>query len=161
MVTVESADPGDVDRVADRWVALAAGQRRYGSHLRADENRAAVRAAMARAAADGRLDVARDGNEIVGFVRYGVECGPLAQSATRGFVRDLYVVPERRGAGVGGALLDAAEEELASRGVDVVAVEAMADNEDAIRLYEGRGYRPHRIEFERQVENDKRSRGDR
>jgi ribosomal protein S18 acetylase RimI-like enzyme len=161
MVTVESADPGDAGRVADRWVALAAGQRRYGSHLRADENRAAVREAMARAAADGRLDVARDANELVGFVRYGVECGALAQDVTRGVVRDLFVVPERRGAGVGGALLDAAERELAGRGVDVVAVEAMTDNEDAIRLYERRGYRSHRIEFERQVENDKRSRGDR
>jgi ribosomal protein S18 acetylase RimI-like enzyme len=161
MVTVESAEPSDAGTVADQWVDLAAGQRRYGSHLRADESRATIREAMARAAADGRLDVARDGSDVVGFVHYGVEHGPFVQDVTRGVVRDLYVVPERRGRGVGGALLDAAERELRARGVDVVAVEAMAGNTDAIRLYERRGYRPHRIEFEREVENDKRSRGDR
>ncbi|GAB6861345.1 GNAT family N-acetyltransferase [Haloplanus litoreus] len=161
MVAVESAEPDDADAVADRWADLAAGQRRYGSHLRPDESGAAIRELMARAAADGRLDVARTDDDIVGFVRYDIERGPLAQDVIRGVVRDLYVDPERRGEGVGGALLDAAERELLARGADVVTVEAMADNEDAIRLYERRGYRPHRIAFEREVENDKRSRGNR
>ncbi|WP_251343340.1 GNAT family N-acetyltransferase [Haloplanus halophilus] len=161
MVAVESATPGDAAAVADLWVALAAGQRRYGSHLRGEASRRAAEEALARAAADGRLDVARDADDVVGFVRYGVERGALAQDVTRGVVRDLYVVAERRGEGVGSSLLDAAEASLRNRGADVVAVEAMADNEDAIRLYERRGYRPHRIEFEREVENDKRYRGDR
>jgi ribosomal protein S18 acetylase RimI-like enzyme len=161
MATVEPATPGDAAAVVDLWVALATDQRRHGSHLRAAANRAPVRASLARAAADGRLEVARDGDDMVGYVRYAVERGPLAQDATRGVVRDLYVVPGQRDAGVGTALLDAAEAALRERGVDVVGVEALADNEAAIRLYERRGYRPRRIEFEREVENDKHSRGDR
>ena len=161
MVTVESAAPGDADAVADLWVALAADQRRHGSHLRTDTNRDAIRESVARHAAADGLTVARDDGAIVGFVRFAVEHGPLAQDCTRGVVRDLYVVPERRGEGVGGRLLDAAEAALRDRGVGVVAVEALADNADAIRFYERRGYRSHRIEFEREVENDKRSRRDR
>jgi ribosomal protein S18 acetylase RimI-like enzyme len=163
MVTVEPATPGDAEAVAALWVALARDQRRHGSHLLAAANSAAIRASMARHAADGGLAVARDGadDERVGFVRYAVERGPLTRSITRGVVRDLYVVAGRRGEGIGSRLLDHAEAALRDRGVDVVAVEAMAANDGAVRLYERRGYRPHRIEFEREVESDKRSGGNR
>jgi ribosomal protein S18 acetylase RimI-like enzyme len=161
MVTVEPAAPAEADAVADLWVALAADQRRHGSHLRAEASRDAVRASLARHAADGGLTVARSDGELVGFVRFGVERGPLTQDCARGVVRDLYVVPDARDEGVGTRLLDAAETALRDRGVDAVAVEALARNADAIRFYEQRGYRPHRIEFEREVENDKRPRRDR
>jgi len=163
MVTVEPAAPADAAAVVDLWVDLAADQRRHGSHLRADANRKAVERMLARDAAAGELTVARAdaADDIVGFVRFGVERGPLAQTRTRGLVRDLYVVPGRRDEGVGTRLLAAAEAALRERDVDVLAVEAMAPNVAAIRLYERRGYRPHRIELEREVENDKRPRGDR
>jgi ribosomal protein S18 acetylase RimI-like enzyme len=161
MVTVDPATPADADSVADLWVSLAADQRRHGSHLRADANRDAIRESLARYAADDGLTVARDGDALVGFVRFDVERGPLAQDRVRGVVRDLYVTPDWRDEGVGTRLLDAAEAALRDRGVDVVTVEALARNDDAIRFYERRGYRPHRIEFEREVENDKRPRGDR
>jgi GNAT superfamily N-acetyltransferase len=161
MVTVEPAAPADVDTVADLWVALAADQRRHGSHLRTDANRDAIRESLARHAADGGLTMAWADEDAVGFVRFGVERGPLAQDRSRGIVRDLYVVPDRRGEGVGGRLLDAAESTLRDRGVDVVAVEALAHNVDARRFYERRGYRPHRIEFEREVETNKHPHGDR
>ncbi|WP_435066914.1 GNAT family N-acetyltransferase [Haloplanus sp. C73] len=160
MVTVEPATPADADAVADLWVELARDQRRHGTRLQADANRETVRRSLAEHAADGGLVVAR-GDGIVGFVRFAVEHGPLVQDGTRGIVRDLYVRPSWRDEGVGTRLLDAAESTLADRGVDIVAIEALAPNDDAIRFYESRGYRPHRIEFEREVENDKRPRGDR
>jgi len=160
VVTVESATPADADAVADLWVELARDQRRHGSHLRADANRDTVRRSLAEHAADGGLLVARD-DGLVGFVCFRIERGPLVQDCTRGVVRDLYVRAGRRGERVGTQLLDAAEATLDDRGVDTVAVEALAPNEDAVRFYERRGYRPHRIEFEREVENDKRPHGDR
>jgi ribosomal protein S18 acetylase RimI-like enzyme len=161
MITVEPATPADVPAVVDLWVSLATGQRDYGSHIRGDGNQTAMRASIVRAVATGGLDVARDDADAVGFVRYDVERGPLAQDAVRGVIRDLYVPPGRRDEGIGSALLDAAEESLAAAGVDVIGVSAMADNDGAVRLYERRGYRPHRIEFEREVENDKPPRGNR
>jgi ribosomal protein S18 acetylase RimI-like enzyme len=51
-------------------------------------------------------------------------------------------------------LLDAAETALVDRGADVLAIEAMADNDGARRLYRRRGYDPHRVQFERPVEAD-------
>ncbi|MFB6255125.1 MAG: N-acetyltransferase, partial [Haloplanus sp.] len=68
MVTVEPAVPGDADAIADLWVALAADQRRHGSHLCADANRDAIRESLARHAAADGLTLARDDGAFVGFV---------------------------------------------------------------------------------------------
>lgn len=90
--------------------------------------------------------------DIVGFVMYGPETGSYEQSVDRGIIENVYVHPDYRNRGIGAALLDRAERALAESGVDVIALEAMADNEAAQRLYARRGYRPHRIELEAPVE---------
>jgi ribosomal protein S18 acetylase RimI-like enzyme len=59
-----------------------------------------------------------------------------------GEVVSLSVSPEERGAGVGTALLDAVDAELAARGVADLRVAVMAGNAAALRLYERRGLRP-------------------
>ncbi|WP_135830023.1 GNAT family N-acetyltransferase [Halorussus halobius] len=162
MVAVEPGRVGDADGVADLWVALAADQRRYGSHLLADENREVVREAFARDAVAGELLVARappanddqSNGGIVGFATFGVESGRYDTDAVRGVVENVFVVPDRRGEEVGADLLAAAECRLADAGVDVVALEAMADNEAARRFYRRHGYSPHRVKLEKSVESD-------
>jgi ribosomal protein S18 acetylase RimI-like enzyme len=59
-----------------------------------------------------------------------------------GEVVSLSVSLEERGAGVGTALLDAVDAELAARGVADLQVAVMAGNAAALRLYERRGLRP-------------------
>ena len=81
----------------------------------------------------------------VGFVGFGLERGDYERDATRGTVSNLFVVPERRGEGIGGALLDAAERALRERGADRVALEALADNDRAREFYADRGYKRHRV----------------
>lgn len=151
-MTVESADPEDVEAVADLWVDLAAGQRTHGSHLLAGPNRGVVRDALVRHAVLGGLLVAREGDAIVGFVMFEPESGSYEQDADRGIVHNLYVVPERRGEGVGSALLAAAEDALADEGADVVALEVMAENDAARRFYRRHGYEPLRLELERDLD---------
>lgn len=57
-------------------------------------------------------------------------------------VESLSVLPEYRGQGIGTALMDALEREIEALGIDDVIVGALAGNEDALRLYRRRGYRP-------------------
>jgi ribosomal protein S18 acetylase RimI-like enzyme len=57
-------------------------------------------------------------------------------------VESLSVLPEHRGQGVGTALMDALERELEALGVSDFMVGALAGNEDALRLYRRRGFRP-------------------
>jgi len=150
---VREPRPGDLDRLADLWVDLAADQRRHGSHLAAEGNRETARDALARQVATDGLRVA-DAGEPVGFVTFEIERGRYEQDLTRGLVHDLYVVPEWRDDGLGGRLLDAAERALADAGAAVVAVEALAANEAARRLYRRRGYETRRVELERRLAND-------
>ena len=57
-------------------------------------------------------------------------------------IETLVVAPEARGGGVGSALLDAVDAELAAAGIEDVLIAAFVTNLDAIRLYERRGFRP-------------------
>lgn len=155
MVAVEPGRVEDADAVADHWVELADTQREYGSHLLAGENREAIRDAFARHAVAGELVVARtEDGSIAGFVTFGVESDGYREDVTRGVVENIFVVPDRRGEGIGSDLLAAAERRLAVAGADVLSLEAVADNEAALRFYRRHGYAPHRIELEKSVESD-------
>lgn len=90
---------------------------------------------------------------VVGFVMFGPETGSYEQSVDRGIVENVFVHPDYRDRGIGGALLRAAERALADSGVDTIALEVMANNDAARRFYARRGYRPHRLELEVPAEN--------
>ncbi|MFC6973626.1 GNAT family N-acetyltransferase [Halomicroarcula sp. GCM10025709] len=151
---IRSAQTADADTIADQWVALAAGQRAHGSHLSTDANRSAIREVILQRIVTDRLRVAVDDEAVVGFVMFSVETGRYEQDVVRGVVENLYVVPSARDDGIGSALLTAAEDALAAAGVDVISLEAMADNDGARRFYHAHGYTPHRVEFEKSTESD-------
>lgn len=154
---VTTATSEDVAVVADMWVSLATEQREHGSHLLPEPNRQSARDLVAQYVHTEGCAVARRGGRYVGFVMYHVETGMYETDSTRGVVDNLYVVPDARGEGVGSALLDRAESDLREDGADVLAVEALWANEGARRLYERRGYEPHRVTYEQSVESDTHS----
>jgi ribosomal protein S18 acetylase RimI-like enzyme len=98
---------------------------------------------------DTFLFLARVGGELVGYAlgrvlgdredwwsdtwRVGDRIGEL---------ESVSVLPEHRGAGIGAALLDAADQEFERLHVHDQIVGALPGNADAIRLYERRGFRP-------------------
>lgn len=144
MTTVEPATLEDIEAVTDLWVDLATGQQAFGSDLLAEGNRDAVREALARQAVSGGLLVARD-TAVVGFVGFEPEGGRYEKRVETGVVQNIYVVPERRGEGIGSALLREAERRLREDGAEAITLEAMADNDEAMAFYERHGYQPHRI----------------
>jgi ribosomal protein S18 acetylase RimI-like enzyme len=176
-VHVDSARMEEADAITAAWIDLAAGQRRFGSYLLADENRTAVRETISRAIVTGGLLVVRasglrdgpsgsgeagdDGIEdgdIAGFVMFSHETGNYEQSAEKGVIENIYVHPSWRDEGIGSALLSAAEGALRDGGAEVIILDVMAENEDARRFYEDHGYRPHRVTMAKEDENDIRAR---
>ncbi|WP_276272134.1 GNAT family N-acetyltransferase [Haloarcula litorea] len=151
-ITTASSD--DADRVVDLWVALARDQRAHGSQLLAEANRDAIREAVFQRIVADDLLLADESGETIGFVMATIEQGRYEQALTRGLVENIYVVPEHRREGVGGALLRAAERHLAESGADTVALEAMADNEAARSFYADHGYELHRVELTKPTESD-------
>ena len=80
--------------------------------------------------------IAVEGDRIVGAAMASVsirlDCGRIGSVA----VLDRY-----RGKGLGKRLLKACEKEFRRRGVARFMLEVAVDNQDAVRLYEGNGYR--------------------
>lgn len=150
---ITPADTDDIDTLVERWVELARGQRDHGTHLLPAENRAAIRQSIARSVAGERVLVARE-DGIVGLVTFDIEQVRYEQDVDRGIVENLYVDPDRRGSGLGAELLAAAEKRLREAGVDVISLEAMADNVAARRFYRAQGYEPHRVELEKSLGDD-------
>ena len=58
-----------------------------------------------------------------------------------GLLDELYVVPPRRGRGLGTALLHAAEDAVRGRGGELLEINVDGDDADARRFYERHGYR--------------------
>lgn len=86
--------------------------------------------------------------EVVGYAYAAVE--PLSWKELRdraGFIHDLLVADDARGAGVGQRLLDAAVEWLREQGMPRVVLWTAAHNDTARRLFEGRGFRPTMLEM--------------
>ena len=54
----------------------------------------------------------------------------------------MYLVPEERGRGLGGVLLDIVDAELERRGIADLVIGAVPGNSAALRLYERRGFKP-------------------
>ncbi|MFB6143330.1 MAG: GNAT family N-acetyltransferase [Halorientalis sp.] len=162
---VESPSPGETEAIADLWVALAREQQCHGARLAAEPNRDAVAETVARAVVADGVRVARaeedddaPAGELLGFVMFGPDTSGLETTMTGGTVENVYVRPSFREQGIGSALLEAAEEALAARGVDVVELEALAANEAARRFYRRHGYEPHRVRMDRTLESDTHSR---
>lgn len=65
---------------------------------------------------------------------------PSCASPEYGEIKRLYVSPEFRGRGLGGALLDALESSLISHGIVIARLETGIRQPDALALYEGHGY---------------------
>jgi ribosomal protein S18 acetylase RimI-like enzyme len=156
-VTIETPDASAAGLLADFWVDLAEEQRDHDSRLAAADNRPEMEERIGHAIVSDNVRVAREDGDIVGFVMFDTELGSLATTRQRGIVHNIYVVPDRRGAGIGSELLATAERELAARGADTVALEVMAENEAARRFYRRHGYDEHRVALEKPVENDNHS----
>ena len=152
---IESPDTDAADELADAWVDLARGQRDHGAHLLADDNRSQIRESILQHLVTDGVRVARGADDaLLGFVMFAPESTQYEQDVRRGVVQNLYVAPDHRSEGIGAALLDVAEAALAEKGVDVVSLEVMADNERAREFYAAQGYGSHRVALEKPLESD-------
>ena len=92
--------------------------------------------------------VAEHAGHIVGYVYAAIE--PLSWKELRdrcGYIHDLLVTDEARRTGVGDALLTQAIDWLRQQGMPRVVLGTAAQNENARRLFERRGFRATMIEM--------------
>lgn len=88
--------------------------------------------------------IATEGERRVGFLLLLDELPDEVTLVEQGFIAYMAVDPGRQGAGVGAALLEAAEHEARRRGLPYMALMVTEENGVARRLYERAGYRTER-----------------
>ena len=88
---------------------------------------------LARATAGATMIVARDAGEVVGSVMVGFD-------GHRGWVYYLAVAPDRRHAGLGRALMTAAEDWLRGQGAPKLQLMVRDDNQAALGFYSALGF---------------------
>lgn len=87
--------------------------------------------------------VALDDERPVGYAMITLAPGPDDTFASRGGIAEvvtLIVTEDRRGAGIGRALLHAAEEFARGHGIDLVRIAVMSGNARAAEFYGSQGY---------------------
>jgi ribosomal protein S18 acetylase RimI-like enzyme len=96
----------------------------------------------------GFLVIATNARHRVGYAMVRIHEGrddtwPIADRYAE--LYSLSVTPDERSRGIGGALVDAVEGELARRGIADIAVAVMTGNTAAMRFYERRGLLPGEV----------------
>lgn len=89
---------------------------------------------------------------IVGYVYAGIEPQSFKELRERaGYIHDLLVTDDARGAGVGPRLLEAAVEWLREQGVPRVLLWTAAPNDKARKLFAAHGFSPTMVEMTREL----------
>jgi ribosomal protein S18 acetylase RimI-like enzyme len=153
--TISRAGAEALDRLRPLWLALhhhhqSVGGERLGPYVDDDASWTARRALYADFLANGGFALlAEDDGALVGYAMVAVKTSAETElddtwiSGDRvAEIETLVVLPQARGSGLGSALLDAVDAELATLGIEDVLIAAFVTNLDAIRLYERRGFRP-------------------
>lgn len=150
------------ERDRDRLVAAIADQQDYEGALH-DTRRPGAEIAEAYLAEIRELAAANHGAIFVAEISgdfAGYAAGWVAQETNMeetpdsnryGYVSDAYVVPQRRGQGVVGRLLEALETHLRKTGVTRLRIGVLANNASALRAYRKHGFQPYEAVLEKKL----------
>jgi ribosomal protein S18 acetylase RimI-like enzyme len=142
-VEIREIAPADTDAVVALWEACGL-VRPWNDPYRDIARKLAV--------ADGLFLVAATGERVAGTVMAGYD-------GHRGWINYLAVTIDRRGEGLGGALLEAAERRLAALGCPKVNLQVRDTNTDVVGFYERLGYAVDpAISLGKRLESDERPR---
>jgi ribosomal protein S18 acetylase RimI-like enzyme len=133
---IRSANTGDIDRI------LGLSRQLYSEDGEVPFDLARASTALGALVGDGRLGVvlvAEERGEVVGFLALAWGFS-LESGGKDAFVDELYVVSDRRGCGIGTALLGAAEAACATSGAGALNLVVEHSNIGAERLYRRLGF---------------------
>jgi ribosomal protein S18 acetylase RimI-like enzyme len=103
-------------------------------------------------APDAAVFIVEQNAEVIGYAYVAVESYDyMALRGPAGVLHDIIVAPERRGAGAGRQLLEAALAYVRSRGLGQMVLGTAERNEAAQRFFASAGFRPTMIEMTRDL----------
>lgn len=148
---IRDAGPGDM-------AALAALRERLAAHFGDDVAITAEETAACLLPPYHEALIAYVDGDPTGFLSYSV-FPSVCHPGEWGQIAELFVRADRRRRGVGHALLEAALERFAARGLNDVSVSTFPDNEGALRLYRSFGFAGELVTLEMRLVGSRRTGG--
>jgi ribosomal protein S18 acetylase RimI-like enzyme len=153
-VAIRRAGPERIDELEPLWQAMHAHHRSVAGHLAAVAPFRSPEDSWRRRCAHYERVLAEPDTFLLLAEREGrpVGCALVVVKGTEASLEvgervadldTLSVLPEERGRGLGGRLLDEVYDELRRRGIRELALAVMEGNDDAVRFYERRGLVPY------------------
>jgi ribosomal protein S18 acetylase RimI-like enzyme len=145
---IAAAGPDRIDELRPLWLQLHHDAQRFSPlqpFVDDETSWTRRRATYVQTFAGGGFALVAEDDGLVGYAMVRIHEGgddSWALSDPWAEVWTLVVDEHRRGQGIGSALLDAVDAELASRGVRDLMIGVMEGNDGARRLYESRGLVP-------------------
>ncbi len=104
--------------------------------------RSETEANLARADSSLATFVAVEGDDVIGFAEVSLRCDYVngCETSPVAFLEGIYVRPERRGSGIGGALVGAAEQWAGAQGCSELASDALLDNHASHAFHQATGF---------------------
>ena len=141
-VAIRPATAADLSTLRTFEQGVIAAERPYDPTLRPDPIRYYDLEAPL-ASSDAELLVAEDDGLVgSGYVRLD-KAQPFLSHARHGYVGFIFVVPQRRGQWISGAVIHALGAWAAARGVHELRLEVYPGNTAAVRAYEKLGFAPY------------------
>ena len=152
-ITVRRFAPGDIERVVGFHREI------YGSNFPgfvwseqfASDFEQALKTAL-HSPSEGLFVAESPSRGVVGFVWVGVSLRSHCRDRIVGVIKDLYVIPEHRGQGLGRSLLYEGERFARAHSATRVVLEVTTANTAAVALYESAGYHVERHTMEKPIE---------
>jgi len=140
--SIRLAREGDLEVLADLWLAFMREMSRLDGHVRRTKrNRAVVRAHWGDLQRLGQLLVLADADDrAVGFSAVVANPPKLDVTYASATISDVFVLPKWRGKGWGRRLVAETVELIRRRGLHAVTLTVHEGNEAALGLYEALGF---------------------
>lgn len=144
---IEPAKLSDMQDIARLYRALNTDMSRLQPEMfrPADGNEDFIRSVLESGSED--ILVAREGSRVLGLALVQEKVTPpypafIPRRYT--YLMDLVVDPDHRGRGIGRALMGAVKDWAESRNAEFIELGVLAQNKDAVRLYESLGFKDSR-----------------
>lgn len=149
MITVRAATTADLPTLLAFEQGIIAAERPYDPTLRAGEVHYYDLAALV-VAPDAHVVLAEEGGRAVGSGSVRIRRSePYVQHERHAYLGFMFVVPEARGRGVNGLVVDALTAWARAQGISELVLEVFAENEAAVRAYRKAGFAPRLLEMRR------------
>lgn len=152
-VQVRPATVRDIPQILPLWEALAAHHGALDPALAVERTAAREYAAFLRDTigyADARIMLGVEGEHLVSFALGRIHVLPLPfREQRRGWIQDVFTLPERRGEGIGRSVVEALLAWFRERRVTLVELTVAVRNPEAVRFWERLGFRTymHRMKW--------------